>query len=128
MGFMKTTLIRSVVLASGLLLVAPGCTTLTGMFGGLTSPSTTQARTLAEALQGAKIATDTVDFAVRNHPMSQATYQQMNKLNEAVHTALEDLYKANAAGQSLSFAAFNVAYDAFVAYSAQNGIPLAGGK
>lgn len=116
----------SAAMAVGLV-AAPlaSCTTVGNALGSFTHASATQATTLGQALQLAKIATDTADLAVNNATLSRDVLGKIKSGNDAVHTALTSLELANAQGQSLSFGAFNAAYAAFVAYAAEQNIPLA---
>jgi hypothetical protein len=84
----------------------------------VSTASPTQARTLAEALQTATLCTDAVDLYVRTGNPSRAALDELNILNDRVHSMLLDLQAANTRGQSLSFAAFNAALQAFNAYYA----------
>lgn len=103
-----------------------GCTS-TAQVGGniaqtLSTATPEQARTLAEATQAATLATRAVDLYVNTANPNRATLEQLNVLNERVHSTLTNLQAANAAGQSLAIAAFNEAFSAFVAYSNVKGV------
>lgn len=88
----------------------------------LSTATPKQAATLAEALQVATLTTQAVDLYVTTASPSRATLVELQTLNEAVHTALVNLQAANAAGQSLAFAAFNEALSAFSAYATAKGV------
>lgn len=94
-----------------------GTITTAGNIGQSVSvASPTQARTLAEALQAATLCTDAVDLYVRTGNPSRAVLDELNILNDRVHDTLVNLQTANMRGQSLTFAAFNEALQAFNAY------------
>jgi len=103
-----------------------GCTTLAQLGGNIgqsfSVASPKQVGTLAAALAAAKLATDAVDLYVQVGNPDKATLTQLQQLNEGVHKALTDLQAANAAGQSLTFAAINEALAAFRAYAATKGV------
>lgn len=89
----------------------------------LSGPTPTQARTLGQAEQAATLVTRAVDAAVNTGKLSRATLLKINSLSDAVHAALGDLQAANANNQSLNFAAFNAALDAWNTYTAANALP-----
>lgn len=106
-------------------LAISGCASLpqtAGQIGqSLSTASPKQAATLADALQLATIATDAATVYVQTAKPSQAIKDEMSRLNEQVHTVLANLQAANARGESLTFAVFNEAYAAFMAYAASKG-------
>lgn len=101
---------------SAALLTASACTTT----GELQLPSMSQeVNTLADATLAATAATRLVDVYVNTGNPNRATLLELQKLNDGVHSALTDLQRANAAGQSIAMASFNAARDAFLAYYAK---------
>lgn len=113
-----TRLLASSFFVVGLAL--SGCTqtaqTTADIAQSLSTATATQARTLAEALQAAKLCTDAVDLYVNTGNPSRATLVELGLLNDQVHGALLNLQAADAAGQSLALAGFNEALKAFTAY------------
>lgn len=113
-------------LALSAALLAPGCTTTAQLVAdtaaSLSSQTPSQVRTLAEALQAAKLATDAVDLYVRIGKPDRDIRNELRALNEAVHTAALSLEQDQAAGKSLTFGAFNAALDAFNAYATVKGV------
>ena len=88
----------------------------------MSSATPQQVTTLAEAYSAATVLTEAVDVYVKVGKPDRATLLQLQKLNVGVHDALNDLKKANDAGKSLAFAAFNEALKAFNAYATAKGI------
>jgi outer membrane lipoprotein SlyB len=118
---MKRFAIVAICLAfsmSGCANIAAGLSNVAATVAGA---SPTQATTLGQAEQLATVATDAADVAVNTGKLPVATLKELAALNAAVHAAVTDLEAANAAGQSLNFAAFNAALQAFNAYKTANG-------
>lgn len=107
-------------------LMLGACTTTAQVAGNigqsLSTATPQQARTLAEAFQAATLVTNTVDAYIQLGNPNRATLEELQVLNERVHSILANLQAANSAGQSLTFAVFNEALNAFSAYSTAKGI------
>lgn len=103
-------------------LALAGCGTLASgaasVAATVAGPSPTQATTLGQAEQLATVATDLTKAYVDTASLSLAQLQQINALNDGLHTAITSLETANSQGQALSFAAFNAALAAFNSYKA----------
>lgn len=116
---------KSLVLV--LMLALGGCTSLAQFAGqtaqSLSSSTPSQAATLADALQAAKLATDAVDLYVNTGNPSPAVLTEINTLNEGLHNSLNLLQAADAAHQSIALAAFNAALTAFNSYATVSGVP-----
>lgn len=105
-----------------------GCTSLASgvatIATSLSSSSPSQANTLAGAEQAATLLTQAADVYVNSGvKISRAQLQEILLLSDAVHTALGTLERANAAGQSLDYAAFNAALSAYQSYATNENIP-----
>jgi hypothetical protein len=79
---------------------------------------------LGLALQSATLVTQTTDLAVSSGKLNRATLERINQLSDAVHAAVGDLEKAQAAGRPLAFDSLNAALSAYNAYVAAN-VPAA---
>lgn len=108
---------RRYLLGLGLAVALAACST-----PGLGAPITIN--TLATAELAGTLATRGVDGYVTTAKPDVTTLKQIQTLNNGLHTAIGDLEKAQAAGQSLSFAAAQAAEDAFVSYAISKGIPI----
>lgn len=104
------------------LLVAPACSTVANLATSLSSSSVAQVNTLGDALQAATLVTRAVDLYVTTGHPDRGTLVELKALNEGLHTSLMDLQAANTRGQSLNFAAFNAALDAYNAYATLKGV------
>jgi hypothetical protein len=104
---------------SGCANIAAGVTNIAATVAGSTPQ---QATTLAQAIQIADLVTKATDVAVNTGKLSRATLEEINALNDGVHAAIVNLEAANASGQSLNFAAFNAALQAFNAYTTANAV------
>lgn len=91
----------------------------------LSTATPTQVTTLAEAEQAATLVTQAADTYVTTANPSRAKLLQIKALSDAVHVALGNLEAANAAGNSLVFASFNSALQAFNSYAAATATPAA---
>lgn len=120
---MKRTLIALAV--SGALMTS-GCTPLASLTATaatkLSSSTPSQVTTLGDAdlaadllVQGGKVAVDT-------GKLSSGQLTELQALRAGVRKALDELHAANSANESLNFAAFNAALDAYRAYTTQQGI------
>ncbi len=103
-----------------------GCTSvaqsLAQTASSLSSETSTDVATYAQATQAAALTTRAVDLAVQNVTLDRATLTELSALNDGVHRAWLDLKAAHDAGQSLSFASFNAALDGFTAYATTKGV------
>lgn len=89
---------------------------VTNIAASAAGPAPGQVTTLSRAEQAATVITDAVHTLVDVHKFDREQLIIVSALNDALHSALTDLEKANAAGQSLNFAAFNAAMDAYNVY------------
>lgn len=107
-------------------LMGGGCTTIAQWTAdtaqSLSSSTPTQVNTLADAEIAAKGVHQLIDQAAKSGKLSRAQLTTLNTINEAVNKAMTDLEAANAAGQSLTYAALNEALSQWVSYSTANGI------
>jgi hypothetical protein len=104
-----------------------GCgTTLSGLAVSLTSPSPTQVKTLAEAIQATTTAENSLDVIVNSGVVNQATLAEIKKLVTDVHTELKKFEAANSAGNSVAVQAevdaFNAALSALNGYKTLQGV------
>jgi hypothetical protein len=127
---MTSQALRRVLIATALAVsftTMAGCAQMaagvSGVAGAIAGPTPTQAHDLGTAQQSATLATQIVDTAVRTGKVPRAVLLELNALSDGLHAAVDDLEVANAAHQSLDFAAFNAALDAFNAYKTANAIP-----
>lgn len=107
--------VLALALAPAMGLALAGCSPLAA---NLATSTPTQVTTLAEAEQAATLVTQAADTYVTTANPSQAQLVQIQALSNAVHAALTNLEAANAADNSLVFASFNSALQAFNAYAA----------
>jgi hypothetical protein len=120
---------RKAVLAAGLLAAAcclASCTTIASWTAGvaqhLSSSTPSQVSTYADAVLAADTVTRLADVAVQSGKLSVAQLQEIGAINEQVHSAFLRLKAANAAGQSLDFAALNTALQLWTSYTTAQGI------
>lgn len=104
-----------------------GCTSIASMVSSvatsLSSSTPTQVTTLADAVQAATLVTQATDTYINSGvTISKAQLQEIAMLSDALHTALDALEAANAAGKSLDYAAFNAALEAYESYATNEGI------
>lgn len=108
---------RRLILAAALALSA--CAPLQQRLGHeLTSQTSAQVATLADAEQAATVATRAADLWVVNARPSRSHLIKLRQLNEAVHTALQMLEQDRLAGKSLAFGGYNAALQALTAFTA----------
>lgn len=119
---MRSKLILATLLAVSL----GGCTSTAQLVAStatsLSSSTPNQASTLAEATLAADTLVKLTKVAVDTNTLDAGELTQLQALRAGVRSALDALYKANQANQSLSFAAFNAAIDAYNAYTTVKGI------
>jgi hypothetical protein len=120
---------KRILLVSAIMLGMVGvnsCTTVASTTASiatyLSSPSPTQATTLAEAIQGATLVTNAVDAYVNLGIADRGTLLQLQALSNGVHQALLELMQANKDKKSISYASFNAALKAFNAYTTTIGV------
>ena len=103
-----------------------GCTSTAEFFSNaateLSSSTPSQVTTLADAVSAATIVTNAADVAVQTGKLDRGTLIEIQALNEALHTALTVLETANSKGESLDYAAFNAALQAWDSYAVAKGI------
>lgn len=99
-----------------------GCSTVAQFATSLSSPTASQATTLAEADLAADTIVKVTKVAVDTNKLDVGELTEIQALRQGVRTALDDLHKANTAGQSVNYAAFNAALDAYNAYTTSKGI------
>ena len=107
---------RTILLALGLpaTLALAACATLS------TTQNSNQVSTLADAIQADTLVNQIADTWIKTgHPTADQLSQAAD-LSSAVHSELVTLEKAQAAGQSLTFTAFNQALQALERYEAAN--------
>lgn len=105
-------------------MLTAGCQTVGNLVQTTTTASPKQATTLAGAVQLADLATVATDKYVTAGMPSRAVLLKLQSLRAEVRKAVDNLVAANAAGQSLTFAAVNSAYAAFQSYAVTNGVKL----
>lgn len=99
-----------------------GCSTVAQLATNMSTAGPHDATTFADATLAATIATQATDTAVNTGKLDRATLMQLSTMNDMVHGAWLVLKAANDRGQSLEFATFNAALQAFQAYEATKGI------
>lgn len=103
-----------------------GCTSTAEFFSNaateLSSSTPSQVTTLADAVSAATLVTNAADVAVQTGKLDRGTLIEIQALNEALHTALTVLETANSKGESLDYAAFNAALQAWDSYAVAKGI------
>ena len=112
----------ALVMGRGLTACATVAKSVTSVAASLAGPVSGQATTLAQAIQLADLATKATKVTVDSVKLPKATLIQLSALNDGVHSALVDLETANTMGQSLSFASFNAALDAYNSYAVAVGV------
>jgi hypothetical protein len=100
-----------------------GCTTISGALGSLTTAQPTDINTLGKAYLAATLVNTGSDTAITTFHLTKDATDHLVALARGVHTALGDLQKAYDAKQSLNFAAFQAALDAYKTYAASLGVP-----
>lgn len=114
------------ILIAAACIALAGCTSTAALIGNtvqsLSSSTPSQVTTLAEALQAATLVTNAVDIYVNTGNPSRATLNELNVLNDGLHTALGNLQTANASNQNLYIATFNEALRAFSSYATASGV------
>lgn len=121
---------RLACLAIASAIALSGCTAAGQIFSKVVVASTTQtptqAKTVGEATQAAKLIEDGLDLYVNNGNPSQAVLAQLKSLATAVHTTLKKAQEADKAGNSALAAAaldgFNQALAAYRAYAVNQGV------
>lgn len=117
---------KKIAIALAIIIPLSGCTSLASFTANvateLSSSTPTQVKTLADAERVATLATKAATIAVDTGKFSRAQLLQLQKLNDGLHVALVDLNAANKEGNSLVYAGFNAALDAFNAYATSQGI------
>jgi len=117
--------------ALSLSIVLGGCGTTFGVWAGqqaingglaLSSSAPAQVQTYAGATKAAEIATRTLDVVVNSANFDRATLEEMNLLNEGLHSSWLALKAANDNNQSLVFGAFNAALTAYKLFIAKHAI------
>lgn len=88
----------------------------------LSSSTPSQVATLADADLAADTIVKLTKVAVDTGTLDAGTLTEIQALRAGVRTALDALHKANAAGQSLSFAAFNASLNAYQTYATTKGL------
>lgn len=88
----------------------------------LSSSTPSQVTTLNEAALATDLVVKATKAAVDTNKLDLATLTKLQALRAAVRAAMNDIVAANTAGNSLDFAAFNGALDAYRAYATQKGI------
>lgn len=103
-----------------------GCTTLASFVAStatnLSSGTPEQVTTLGDADLAADAVVHLTTAAVDTNKLNAGQLMELQQLRAAVRAALDSLHTASAAGQSLNFAAFNAALDAWRAYKTQQGV------
>lgn len=105
-------------------LITTGCQTISGLVQQTTTASPKQANTLADAINMDTLAVRTTTATIRVAKLDKATLTQIEAYRVAVHDQLVALEKADAAHQSLTFAAFNAAYGVFYNYATSKGVAV----
>lgn len=113
-------------LAAIAILALSGCATVAQTAASVATSLSSSTPSLVATLADADLAADTIvkltKVAVDTGTLDAGTLTEIQALRAGVRTALDALHKANAAGQSLSFAAFNASLDAYRAYATTKGI------
>jgi hypothetical protein len=103
-----------------------GCTTLASFVAStatnLSSGTPEQVTTLGDADLAADAVVHLTTATVDTNKLNAGQLMELQQLRAAVRAALDSLHTASAAGQSLNFAAFNAALDAWRAYKTQQGV------
>lgn len=99
-----------------------GCSTVAQLATNMSTAGPHDATTFADATLAATLATQATDTAVNTGKLDRATLMQLSTMNDMVHGAWLVLKAANDQGQSLEFATFNAALNAFNAYAAVSGV------
>lgn len=100
-------------------------TNATSVAAAVTPISQSEVTAYADALLVSTIAHKTADFAALNWKtlgLAHDDLTNLNAVNEAIHSAMEDLRTAKKAGRSLSFTAFNAAVDGYRTFQTQHAL------
>lgn len=110
---------RKIIIALSLSAAMPlaGCA---GLQTNLATQTSAQVTTLAAAIQATTLVNQGTDTWVKTANPSVAQLTKVQTLASAVHIELQAIEKAQAAGQSLVFTAFNQALTALQQYEAAN--------
>lgn len=113
-------------LVAGILLATPGCTAIAAWTAGvaqnLSSSTPSQVTTYADAVVVVDAFTKTADAYVQTGKATPTQLDAIDAISDKVHDAFTKLKAANAAGQSLDFAALNAALALWSSYTTQQGI------
>lgn len=114
------------VLALSIATTLGGCTTVaqwtTDIAQNLSSSTPTQVATYADAVLAIDTFTRLADTGVNSGKLSVANLQTLSDIRTKVRAAYETIKAANAAGQSLDFAALNAALALWVSFATAQGI------
>lgn len=104
-----------------------GCTSLASFVAGTATSMSTQTPSQVTTLAEADLAADTIvrlaRVAVDTDKLDAGTLKEMQALRQGLRDALDVLHAANDHGQSISFASFNAALQAYRAYATVKGLP-----
>ena len=123
---MKRILLRAGIISVLLALPLGACTTVAQWTANaaqsLSSTSSTQVSTYADAVLAADAVTKLADAAVNTGKLNRAQLETIQSIRGKVRAAYEQLKAANDAGQSLDFAAINEALVLWSSYATAQGI------
>ncbi len=108
-------------LALGAAVPLGACNTIANVAQSASIATPQQATTLADAVRMADLVTNAVDVYVTTSTPTRATIDRLQMLRGTVRADLDALIAANTAKQSLTFAAFNVAFANFQTF--YKGVP-----
>lgn len=118
------------LLAATLLVALAGCAGVASFAvntaTNLSTAGPSQFKTYAEATAAVDLAHITIDVTAVNAKalgLHKPVLLKLQALNEALHAAWLDLKAANDAGQSLTYAGVQAAWDAYNVYRVQQAIP-----